>query len=248
MTDHTFTPARLPLWRRIVRRVGKGLLAWRYRRFTPESSPDSIVNLAGLRLLVKRGVFNPSMHFTSGVLARYIRTAGVVPRGGSVLDLGTGTGVLALSARLAGAGRVVACDINPAAVECARVNVQSLGLADLVSVRQGDMFAPVQGERFDLVLCNPPYFRGEPRSMAERAYLAGPGLEWLRRFANSLGEHLEPRGSAIISIGDAADLSAITALLSECGWTCTVVARRDILVETIYLFRLTRTTGETPHA
>src|SRR5438309_11457248 len=116
MTNYAFTPARLPLWRRIVRRVGKRLLAWRYRRFTPESSPDRVVTLAGLRLVVKRGVFDPSMHFTSGVLARYIRTPGVVPRGGSVLDLGTGTGVLALSAALAGADRVVVCDISPAAV------------------------------------------------------------------------------------------------------------------------------------
>ena len=181
-----FRLSRLPGWRRVLRRAGKRLLAWRYRRFTPESEPDRVVKIAGLRLHVMRGVFDPSMHFTSGVLARFVMSPGAIPLDISVLDLGTGTGVLAIAAALSGAGKVVACDINPAAIESARRNVEDHRLSDIVSVRQGDMFAPVQGERFDLVLCNPPYFRGEPKSMAERAYLAGPNLEWLHKFGNAL--------------------------------------------------------------
>ena len=207
-----------------------------------------MVMVAGIRLRVLRGVFNPSIHFTSSVLARFLARPGTIRHGESVLDLGTGTGVVAIAAALAGAEKVMAIDINPDAVRCASINVRHHGLQDQISVREGDMFGPADGERFHLVVCNPPYFRGEPRNMAERAYHAGQELEWIKRFGDGLADHLEPNGSAIISIGDAADIPAILAILSDCGWSHTVAARRDILVEKIYLFRLTPAAEDQSHA
>jgi release factor glutamine methyltransferase len=232
-------PYRPACWKRALRRAGKKLLALRYRRFSPESEPDRIVLVAGLRLNVLRGVFNPSMHFTSSVFARYIMRRGVVPAGSSVLDLGTGSGVLAIAAARAGAGAVVATDINPQAIESAALNVRRYGLEREIAVREGDIFAPVHGERFDLVLCNPPYFRGEARTMAERAFYGGSELDWLRGFGSELHAHLKPGGCAIISAGDAAEIGAILRLLVERGWSCGQVERRDTIVESVYLFRLT---------
>jgi release factor glutamine methyltransferase len=233
----------MPAWKRFMRRAGKRFLAWKYRRFSPDSEPDSTVNIAGLRLYVLRGVFNPAVHFTSGVLAGYLKKPGVISVSDSVLDLGTGTGVIALTAALSGAGRVVATDISPEAVRCARLNVKRYGLERVVKVQEGDMFAVVHAEKFDLVLCNPPYFRGEPANMAERAFLAGLSLEWIKRFGHDLHDHLSPSGGSIISLGDAADIAAIVNLLEEAGWSCIEVGRRDIVVETVYLFRLTRRMG-----
>ncbi len=237
-----------PAWRWAIRRVARRLLAWRYRHFVPGSQPDTTVKVGNIRLRVFREVFDPSIHFTSGVLARYIRRSGVVPAGSSVLDMGTGTGVAAIAAGLAGAGRVVAADINPAAVRCAALNIRRYRLGDTVTVREGDLFATVRGEQFNLVICNPPYFNAQPQTMAERAYHAGSNLEWLRRFGVGLHTVLAPQGSSIISLGDAADIDAILRLFNECGWSHTEVARRDILVETIYLFQLTKTNGSSSRA
>lgn len=239
MARSSYSPARMPLWRRTLRRLAKQVLAWRYRRFTPDSEPGGEVKVGNLRLTVLRSVFDPSVHFTSDVLASYLARPGVVVPGASVLDLGTGTGVAAIAAGMAGAGRVVASDINPAAVTCARQNVRRYGLEDRITVREGDMFAPVEGEQFDLAVCNPPYFSGEPRSMAERAYRAGPMLEWLTRFGKELHKVLAPRGRALVVLGDAADIDTILDLLSRCGWLHNEVSRRDILVETIYVFEMT---------
>ncbi len=61
------------------------------------------------------------------------------------------------------ARRVVAVDINPAAVRCAQINALLNQLEQRIEVRRGDLFAPVAGERFDLVLFNPPFLRGAPR-------------------------------------------------------------------------------------
>jgi methylase of polypeptide subunit release factors len=142
-------------------------------------------------------------------------------------------------AALSGAGQVVAVDVSPEAVKCASLNVARYGLGQSIEVRQGDGFVAVASERFDVVLCNPPYFRGEPATLAQRAFLGGSNLEWFTNFGRDLHYHLNSGGHALISLGDAAEIDLILSLLRECGWRVDEVARRDILVERIYLFKLT---------
>jgi SAM-dependent methyltransferase len=71
------------------------------------------------------------------------------------LDLGTGSGIQAILAA-AHAERVVGTDVNPRALRFARFNAAANGVSNL-DLREGDLFEPVEGERFDLVVCNPPY-------------------------------------------------------------------------------------------
>ena len=78
----------------------------------------------------------------------------------AVLDMGTGSGIAAIAAARRGA-RVVAVDISTEAVRCARINVLLNRVDDRVEIRCGDLFEPVQGERFDLVLFNPPFYAGQ---------------------------------------------------------------------------------------
>ena len=193
--QNDFQLPELPGWKRARRRFAKRVLAWRYRRFTPESQAQRTVRVAGIRLQVLRGVFDPSMHFTSGLLARYLLHASNIVPGSTVLDVGTGSGIGAIAAARAGATSVVALDINPDAVECARLNASQNDVGSLVDARESDLFSAVAGERFDLVVSNPPYFKGEPTTMAERAFLGGKELEWIKRFATELTTTLHHRAS-----------------------------------------------------
>ncbi len=230
--------AHSPAWKRVVGRVLKRGLAWRRRGFRPGVEPTRWVRVGGVRLLVLKGVFNPAIHFTSAFLARYLTQPGVVPQGGTVLDLGTGSGLLAIAAARAWAGRVVATDVNPAAVRCAEHNVARCGLAAQVNIRQGNMFVPVAGERFDLIACNPPYFRGNPSNLAEQAYFGGPNYEWLDRFATEAHAHLSPAGRMLLVLGDAADIPAILSHLQARGWQIRMAARRNIWLEMLYVYEL----------
>jgi methylase of polypeptide subunit release factors len=101
----------------------------------------------------------------------------------------------------------------------------------------------VAGERFDRIVCNPPYFRGTPRSRAEAAYYGGPQFEWLDRFVAEAAAHLTPGGCALLVFGDAADPEAIRAHLAVPGWRLREVARRDIWVEVLYIYALTPVSG-----
>ena len=128
------------------------------------------------RFVVGHGVFDPVRHLSGIAFAEQLEDVVVeyAPSGGTAVDLGTGSGLLA--AKLARRGwSVVATDISTAAVNCATRNCDGLD----VDVRHGDMFGPIEGESFDLAIVNPPYERNSPRNRRSRAYTSPDFLEQL---------------------------------------------------------------------
>lgn len=135
-----------------------------------------------------------------------------------VLDVGTGSGAVALAiARERKKARVVATDLSGAALAVARRNAEALGVADRVHFAEGDLFDAVAGERFDLIVSNPPYLAAaeapalapelahEPRG----ALVAGrEGTECLRRLAAEAPAHLAEAGALALEIapGQAQDV------------------------------------------
>ena len=141
--------------------------------------------------------------------------------GQTALDLCTGSGILGitLKKRIPGAA-VTASDISADALSLARENAAALH-AD-VRLLQGDLFAPVAGERFDLIVSNPPYIpdilRGKMQSEVEMepalALFAGPdGLDFYRRIAREAPAHLNEGGRLLLEIGDD-QFDAVRALLT----------------------------------
>ncbi|MGW9111990.1 DUF7059 domain-containing protein [Microbacterium sp. NPDC055683] len=115
----------------------------------------------------------------------------------SVLDLGTGCGVQALRARRY-AERVVATDISARALRFAELNA-ALDAADSIETREGSLFAPVAGERFDRIVSNPPFVitpraTGVPEYEYRDGGLVGDAL--VQEVVAGVGAHLEPGGVA----------------------------------------------------
>jgi release factor glutamine methyltransferase len=160
----------------------------RHRRLRLERAGD-------VPVLVLPDVFNPTLFESSEALVEHLAT-GVVVAGMKVLDMGTGSGIGAIAAARQGA-QVVAVDISPEAVRCARINVLLNRVEDSVEVRCGDLFAPVEGESFDLILFNPPYYGGTPRESWERAWRSDDVLD---RFARDLPAYLKPSGRALLIV------------------------------------------------
>jgi SAM-dependent methyltransferase len=116
-------------------------------------------------------------------------------------DIGTGTGVLAVVLARRGIERVVATDLDPRALACARENVQRLGLSERVDVVQADLFPD---GRAALVVCNPPWIPARPSSPMENG-IYDPDSRMLRRFLKGLPAHLEPRGEGWLVLSDLAE-------------------------------------------
>ncbi len=190
--------------------------------------------VAGRSLTILPGVFSPKVFRTGAWLAEFV-TQGVVRAGESVLDLGTGSGAIALAAAEP-ADRVVAIDLSAEAVRCARANAAANGLEDRVEVREGDLFGPLRSdERFDLVLFNPPFYRGAPSSAADAAWRSEDVPE---RFAGELGARLTDRGRALVVLSSDCDVDGWLRPARAAGLVVRLVARRDLGNEVLLLYRI----------
>jgi SAM-dependent methyltransferase len=116
-------------------------------------------------------------------------------------DIGTGSGVLAAVLARRGIERVVATDLDPRALECARENVRRLGLGARIDVLQADLFP--EG-RAALVVCNPPWIPARPSSPMENG-IYDPDSRMLRGFLRALPEHLQPGGEGWLIVSDLAE-------------------------------------------
>lgn len=174
----------------------------------------------GLMLQVSPAVLDPRPDTETLVDWALDRLAEMAP-GPRVLDLGTGSGAIALALRHARPDAdVTAVDRSPAALAVAERNGRALGLP--VHWRPGSWFTPLVGEQFDLIVSNPPYLsdddphlpalRHEPR----QALCAGAdGLDDLRRIAAQAPLHLRPGGWLLVEHGHQQGEAVATLLLAH---------------------------------
>lgn len=149
-----------------------------------------------------------------------------------VLDLGTGSGAIALALKSARpAARVTATDASPAALEVARRNATALGLD--VEFVAGHWFAPLAGRRFDLVVSNPPYVApGDPHLAALHAEPTGAlvagadGFEALREIVGAAPRHLRAGGWVVLEHG-ATQGDAVARMLVQAHFEA-VTTRPDL--------------------
>ncbi|MDQ3370591.1 MAG: peptide chain release factor N(5)-glutamine methyltransferase [Myxococcota bacterium] len=164
----------------------------------------------GLPFHVDRSVLVPRPDTETVIeVARALRTDRAAPC--RVLDLCTGSGAIAIAlAKELPAAHVVATELSPEAAAIAAKNAARNGFAERVEVRTGDLFAPVERERFDLIVSNPPYIasaviatlsaevRGEPRMALDGG---ADGLRFYDRICSAARDHLLPGGALVVEHG-----------------------------------------------
>jgi release factor glutamine methyltransferase len=193
-----------------------------------------IEDVEGIPLVVLPDVFNPKLLRSGAFLVSVLNQYELLPSGSRALDLGCGSGAAGVAAAKRGC-RVVALDINPSAVRCTRINAL-LNDVDL-DIRQGDLFAPLERERFDVVLFNPPYYRGVPRDALDHAWRSPDVIE---RFSTELADHLTPGGQALLVLSSDGEHAAFLDALDVNGFTCRAVAERDFHNEQMTVYKVQR--------
>lgn len=129
-----------------------------------------------------------------------------------VLDIGTGSGCIAITlAKQHKNAQLTAVDASAAALEVAAANASRHKISDRISFAEGDLFGPVNGRQFDVIVSNPPYIADDEfaaldkgvRDFEPRSALAGgpDGLEFYRRIASEAPASLVPGGSILVEIG-----------------------------------------------
>jgi release factor glutamine methyltransferase len=127
----------------------------------------------------------------------------------------------------------MAVDINPSAVRCTRINMLLNNVE--VAVRHGDLFAPLHGERFDVVLFNPPYYRGSPVDQLDHAWRSDDVTE---RFAAELASHLTENGYALVVLSSDGERDHFVNTWRASNLDVTVAAERDLINETLTVYQV----------
>lgn len=163
-----------------------------------------------------------------------------VQAGGSVLDMGTGCGILGILAAKK-AEDVIAVDVNPYAVRCAKENAVINNVHGKMSFVQGDLFTCLSGKAtFDMILFNAPYLpaeEGEEVSWIERAWAGGAtGRQIIDRFISKAPNHLKTTGSILLMQSTLANVEATIDRFAERRLNVRLVAVRGLsFFETITL-------------
>jgi len=154
----------------------------------------------------------------------------------SVLEIGTGSGAVAISlAASLGAGDFIATDISEDALKIARQNSERHDVFRRVTLKPGDLYEPVTGQTFDLIVSNPPYLTDTEMELLSpevknepRIALAGGsnGLDVITPLVSGASEHLRENGCLILEIG-AAQEEAVVRLIDEVEHMETSYVKRD---------------------
>jgi release factor glutamine methyltransferase len=179
-----------------------------------------------MRLLPFPGVFKPPSD--ARMLAEWVRRE-PLRANSKVLDLCTGSGYLAIVAARSGASTVAAVDVSRRAVVATAANAKLNGVR--VRALRGDLFSPVRGQRFDLIVSNPPYIpsveQALPRKGPARAWEAGPsGRVFIDRICAQVRDHLTSRGTLLLVHSSLCGEGLTVRALREVGLEVEVVERR----------------------
>ncbi|MEY2443019.1 MAG: release factor glutamine methyltransferase [bacterium] len=177
-----------------------------------------------MRVITVPGVFQPRSD--TWMLVRAVRDHALAP-GAKVLDLCTGSGVIGVAAAVRGAA-VTSVDISRRALFSAWLNARVNGVR--VRTRRSNLFSAVDGERFDLVVANPPYLPAAddelPRTGPERAWDAGrDGRAVLDPICAMGPEHLADGGAMLVLHSSVCDVRRTEAALAAHGLEVDVVYR-----------------------
>jgi methylase of polypeptide subunit release factors len=171
-----------------------------------------------VRIDCPHGVYHPSAASSSIFVLRHTQDI-AVGRSPSILEVGVGSGAVLLSlARRRGRGRYVGVDISSVAVATAQRNARSNGID--ADIRESDLFAALDRERFDAIVFNPPLYDRQPRNDLEAQMLCDPGGRTLQRFVRGVCAHLAPGGAAYVAtsnIGQTAPLDDPNVRISMKG-------------------------------
>lgn len=190
----------------------------------------SILNPYRYRLLGKEfvgypGVFSPQVFGSDGFFASQIP----VSQSSRVLEIGPGTGSMSVMSALKGVKKMVAVDINPIAIANTKANAEMHRVHDIVDVRSGNLFSPIQPqERFDIIYFDIPFNHTEkfPLSLLEQA-IFDPDYKLLKRFLSQAQHYLSHKGRVYLGYSSThGNYSYLQFLAKHYGWSMKVIAEQ----------------------
>lgn len=217
------------LFRNSFKTIVDPVLKWQYSNY---SKKDHLVKFKGLDIIVIAGVFHPGLFLSTKVLVEFMNQFDLTNK--KVLELGCGTGAFSCWAATQGAISL-ASDINPTAVENARINAKKNNIA--IECIESDLFTNLEKNTFDFVVINPPYYPKKPLSDADKAWYCGEEFEYFHKLFNQL-KMVHQRSQVFMVLSEDCDVKSISEIAKNNGIPFNSVYQKKYWIESNNVYAL----------
>lgn len=193
------------------------------------------VDIRGEKYIVSESVFNPKLFYSSELMIDALNRVDIY-QNQLILDMGTGSGILAIKSAKKGA-RVIAVDINRDATKCAKMNAKNHNVE--IEVIYSDLFSCLKRQKiFDLIIFNIPYLNLKPRDAFDLS-ICDHRKDILKRFLDESHDHLKDDGKILIAYSTVSNINETERIFREKGWRFEKIVERNILeLERIVIYEL----------
>ena len=217
-----------------MRSVLKHIVAHTYKPLLVKYlSRTRVFRYNDLSLEIPPEVFHPGFFSSTLLLQQQVNK--LYLEGKSLLELGAGSGLIAMSAAKKGA-LVTATDINPVAVDYLHRNSKENNL-DLEIIRS-DLFAGIPGKKFDLIAINPPYYRKMAQTWYDHAWYCGENGEYFSGLFSQLEGYQHEGTTVLMVLCDGCDMEMIKAAAGKNGFHFQLLLTKQSLLEKNFIYKI----------
>ena len=202
-----------------------------YKRMRFASENGFYVTFCHVPLIVYPNVYSPDFFTDSFWFSKNLLSC--IKRDSSILEIGTGTGIISIMLAKNGAKRIIATDKVHAAVENARANVLKHGLSHIIKVNEGDIYNPIATfEKFDYIFWAHP-FNNSPVLVTDPLLCTGLDYNYncLRDYIKNAKYYLKQKGKLLIGTGDSADLETMKEIAYQNNYIMNLLKEETLPLE-----------------
>jgi len=222
-------PSRQPV-KQLFKQIGSRTLRPLVQSYL---SKERWYSYSDLRLLISPQVFHPGFFFSTRLLLNYILKLDLKKR--YFLELGAGSGLIAMSAAKKGA-KVTATDINTVAIDYLQQNAERNGVS--IAILKSDLFDAIPAVQFDIIAINPPYYKRNPQNELEHAWFCGEGGEYFVKLFSQIGNHIHATTNIIMVLCDDCDVQMIEGIATRAGYKMQLQQATRRLWEMNYIYKI----------
>ncbi len=217
-----------------MRKIIKNIIEIFYKPFLVNYlSSTRTYSYKGIVLQIPPQVFHPAFFFSTKLLLQYLQRLQL--NGRKLLELGAGSGIVAMYASKQGA-IVTASDVNSVAVDYLIKNSDANGIE--INTILSDLFTAISTQQFDMIIINPPYYKKDPITKLDYAWYCGRNGEFFLDFFENLAQFIHPKSDVLMILSDGCDMAMISQIAAKNGYQLDCVFTKQNLIEKNFIFKI----------